>query len=273
MESKIIQEVEVPEIGLGTHQLIGKDCEQIVKMALNMGYRHIDTAQSYKNEREIGNAIKMAHIKRDELFITTKIDLNNMDPEDVIKSAELSLQALDVPYLDLLLIHWPSPSVEIEKTIEAMLSVRDQGKALNIGVCNFPMKLLKEVNEELAAPIFCNQVEYHPFLGQFELLEYAQEQDLMVTAYSPLAQGEVQKNEFLTELGKKYGKSAAQIALRWLIEQENVVAIPKASSEVHLRANMDVYDFQLEDDDFFAIDELEKDRRLVNPDFAPEWDN
>lgn len=272
MVTKNIQGIDVPEIGLGTFKLIGKECEQIVKLALNMGYRHIDTAQDYKNEREVGLGIKHAHIPREELFLTTKISMLNMEPDDVIKSTELSLQELDVPYLDLLLIHWPNPDVDIEKTIEAMLSIRDQGKALNIGVSNFPMKHLKEVNEELAAPIFCNQVEYHPLLGQLDLLDYAAEHDLMVTAYSPLAQAKILENSLITDLAEKYGKTPAQISLRWLIEQEQVVVIPKASSKEHLEANLDIYDFVLEDDDFYAIDELPKDQRIVTPDFAPDWD-
>ena len=272
MNSKTIQGVDVPEIGLGTFKLIGKTCEQVVKMALNMGYRHIDTAQVYKNEREVGNAIKAAHIDRDELFITTKVDRINLDADKLLKSTERSLQELDVPYVDLLLIHWPNPDFELEKAVEAMLTLRDHGKALNIGVSNFPMSLLQEVNDEMAAPIFANQVEYHPLLGQFDLLDYAAENDLMVTAYSPLGQGKMLENELLINLGEKYGKSPAQIALRWLIEQEQVTVIPKASSREHLEENLDIYDFVLEDDDFYAIDDLPKDHRIVNPDFAPEWD-
>ncbi|GAB5408253.1 MAG: aldo/keto reductase [Balneolaceae bacterium] len=272
MLSKRIQGIEVPEIGLGTFGLIGKTGEQVIKMALNMGYRHIDTAQDYKNEREVGNAIKQSHIRREELFVTTKIDRVNLEPEKLLKTAEQSLLDLNIPYVDLLLIHWPNPDVEIEKTIEAMLSFRDQGKALNIGVSNFPIKLLKEVNEELAAPIFCNQVEYHPLLGQFDLLDYAADQDLLVTAYSPLGQGKLIDHPLLVEIGEKYGKSASQISLRWLIEQEQVVAIPKASSKEHLEANLDIYDFELEDDDFYAIDDLDKTTRIINPDFAPDWD-
>ena len=273
MLNKTIQGIEVPELGFGTFKLIGKECVEAVKTALNLGYRHIDTAQIYKNEREVGDAIKQAHIEREELFLTTKIWMTNHAMGDVIESTERSLQELDVPYIDLLLIHWPNPEYDIEETIEGMLSIRDQGKALNIGVSNFPMAALKEVNDELAAPIFCNQVEYHPLLGQFDLLEYATENDIMVTAYAPLAQGEVLGNPFLKNLGEKYGKSPAQIALRWLIEQEQVVAIPKASSIEHMEANLDIYDFSLEDDDFYAIDDLEKNRRIVNPDFAPDWDN
>jgi 2,5-diketo-D-gluconate reductase B len=238
-----------------------------------MGYRHIDTAQDYKNEREVGNAIRKSHVKRDELFITTKIDWKNLEPDKLLKSAELSLQELDVPYVDLLLIHWPNPEVPLEKTMEAMLSLRDQGKALNIGVSNFPLALLTEAMEEIAAPIFCNQVEYHPLLGQFDLLDYASDKDLLVTAYSPLGQGNLLDNPLLNELGEKYGKTAAQIALRWLVEQEQVVTIPKASSIEHLEQNMDIYDFVLDDDDFYAIDDLDKTQRFIDPDFAPDWDN
>lgn len=271
MQFKNIQGVDVPEIGLGTFKLFGKECVNTVKLAINIGYRHIDTAQSYKNEREVGEAIKKSHIDREELFVTTKIWHTHLEKADVLKIAENSLRELDTPYVDLLLIHWPNPSVDIEQTLESFLSLRDQGKALNIGVANFPLNLLKEINEELNAPIFCNQVEYHPFLDQLDLLDYAAEHDLMLTAYSPLAQGEVVKNDLLQELGEKYGKSPAQIALRWLIEQEQVIPIPKASSEKHLRENIDIYDFALEDDDFYAIDDLENSMRLVNPDFAPEW--
>lgn len=273
MQFKTIQGVDVPEIGLGTHRLIGREGANTIKLALNLGYRHIDTAQSYKNEREVGEAIKRSHIDREEIFLTTKVWHTHLEKKDVLKIAEDSLRELDTPYVDLLLIHWPNPNVDIEKTMEAFLSLRDQGKALNIGVANFPMKLLKEVNEELAAPIFCNQVEYHPFLSQFDLLDYTAEYDILFTSYCPLAQAKVMDDPLLQELGEKYGKSPAQIALRWLIEQEQVVAIPKASTEEHLKENIDIFDFVLEDDDFYAIDDIDKSTRITNPDFAPKWDN
>jgi len=272
MQFKTIQGVEVPEIGLGTHRLIGREGENTIKLALNIGYRNIDTAQSYKNEREVGQAIKRSHVDREEIFLTSKIWHTHLEKEDVLKVAENSLRELDTPYVDLLLIHWPNPAVDIEKTLEAFLSLRDQGKALNIGVANFPLKLLKEINEELGAPIFCNQVEYHPYMNQLDLLDYAAEQDLLFTGYSPLAQGTVNEDSLLQELAEKYGKTPSQIALRWLIEQEQVVAIPKASTEEHLKENIDIYDFALEDDDFYAIDDIEKSTRLVDPDFAPKWE-
>ncbi|RNC79687.1 MAG: aldo/keto reductase [Balneola sp.] len=272
MQFKTVQGVDVPEVGLGTFGLVGKKAEQVVKMGLSIGYRHIDTAQVYKNEQEVGSALRQAHIDREELFITTKIDRDYLEADKLLKSAEQSLLDLNLDYVDLLLIHWPNPDYDLEKTVEAMLALKEQGKALQIGVSNFPMSLLKEVNEELSMPVFCNQVEYHPLLGQFDLLDYAAEHDLLVTAYSPLGQGKMLDNPLLRELGEKYGKSSAQIALRWLIEQEQVVVIPKASSKDHLEQNLDVYDFVLDDEDFYAIDDLDKTFRIINPGFAPEWD-
>ena len=272
MQYKTIQGVSVPEIGLGTYRLHGKQCENAVRTALDVGYRHIDTAQMYQNEMEVGEAIKNSPVDREDVFLTTKLWLNNLEYEDVLRTTEESLDKLKTPYVDLLLIHWPSDQYNLQRTLEAMLLLRDQGKVSNVGVSNFTMKWLQEANEEVRAPIFCNQVEYHPFLGQFDLLDYAIEHDIMVTAYSPLAQGEVENNDELRQIAEKYNKSAAQIALRWLIEQEQVVAIPKASSKEHLQANIDIFDFELSDEDFDTIDEMDKSKRLISPDFAPTWD-
>lgn len=264
--------MEIPEIGLGTYKLHDRECSNVVRMALDIGYRHIDTAQMYKNEREIGEAMSVSNVPREDIFLTTKIWHNNLEAEDVLQTTEQSLRNLDTPYVDLLLIHWPNDQYDLRKTIESMLVLRDQGKAINIGVSNFPLHLLKKVNDEIRAPIFCNQVEFHPFLDQLDLLDYAIEKDIMITAYSPLAQGRVMEDGHLREIAESYGKTPAQIALRWLIEQENVVAIPKASSKEHLESNIDIFDFQLSDEDFDRIDQLEKSERLVNPSFAPQWD-
>lgn len=269
---KSVQGIEVPEIGLGTYKLYGRECYNTVRSALDIGYTHIDTAQMYKNEKEIGEAIRKSGKSREDLFITTKIWHTNLEHDDVLQSVEDSLKELNSHYIDLLLIHWPKERLSLEQTYEAMMILRDQGKALNIGVSNFPLSLMKYSLEELRVPLFCNQVEFHPFLAQFDLLDYSYDQDFLVTAYSPLAQGNVNENKILQDIGKELGKSAAQISLRWLIEQENVVAIPKASSEDHLRENIDVFDFELTDEQFEMIDELEKSVRLVNPTFAPNWD-
>jgi 2,5-diketo-D-gluconate reductase B len=271
MQYKNGQGIEVPEIGLGTYKLRGRTCENAVVAALDIGYRHIDTAQAYENELEIGQAISKSTVDREELFLSTKLWYTNLEYDDVLQSVEKSLQKLQTPYVDLLMIHWPNPQVDLRKTIEAMLVLRDQGKALNIGVSNFNMKLLKQANEEIRAPIFCNQIEYHATLGQFDMLDYAAEHEMLITAYSPLAEGNLIDHPQLKEIGENHGKTAAQIALRWLIEQELVVAIPKASTEDHLKENIEIFDFELSDDEFFAIDDLEKSNRVVNPSFAPNW--
>ncbi|HKK45238.1 MAG TPA: aldo/keto reductase [Balneolaceae bacterium] len=271
MQYKNIQGMDVPEIGLGTYKLHDRECFRTVRSALEIGYRHIDTAQMYKNEREIGEAMSVSNVPREDLFLSTKIWHTNLDADDVLQTTEESLRYMDTPYVDLLMIHWPNNQYDLRATIESMLVLRDQGKAMNIGVCNFPLPLLKKVNEEIRAPIFCDQVEFHPFIDQLDLLDYAIDNDILITAYSPLAQGKVMDDEDLQEIAEKYGKSPAQISLRWLIEQENVVAIPKASSEEHLKENFDVFDFYLEDEDFDRIDQLQKSTRLVNPSFAPNW--
>lgn len=272
MQYKNIQGMDVPELGLGTYKLHDRECSKVVRTALDIGYRHIDTAQMYKNEREIGEALSVANVPREDIFLTTKIWHTNLEADDVLQTTEQSLRNLGTPYVDLLLIHWPNEQYDLRKTIESMLVLRDQGKAMNIGVSNFPLSLLKKVNEEIRAPIFCNQVEFHPYLDQLDLLDYAIENDMLLTAYSPLAQGRVMKDKKLIEIGENYGKSPAQVALRWLIEQENVAAIPKASSREHLEANFDIFDFQLTDDEFAEIDGLCDNTRLLNPSFAPDWD-
>jgi 2,5-diketo-D-gluconate reductase B len=272
MEYKLIQGIEVPEIGLGTYKLHDRECTQIVRQALELGYRHIDTAQSYKNSRGIGEAIGTSMVSREDIYLTTKIWHTNLQPDDVLQSTEDTLRELDTPYIDLLLIHWPNERVDLRKTIEAMLVLRDQGKAMNIGVSNFPLSMLKRVMEEIRAPIFCEQVEFHPFIDQLDILDYSIENEIMMSAYCPIARGKVVDQEDLQQIGEKYGKTPAQVALRWLIEQENVVAIPKSSSKEHLQENIDIYDFELTDDEFEQIDMIQKAERLVNPSFAPDWD-
>lgn len=272
MQYKTAQGTKVPEIGLGTYMLYGRECYQIVRKALDFGYRHFDTAQMYKNEREIGEALHQSNVEREDLFITTKVWHTNLEHDDLLQTVEESLKGLRTPYVDLLLIHWPNQQVSLNQTFEAMMVLRDQGKAMNIGVSNFPMSLMQKSIEELRVPLFCNQVEFHPFMGQFDMLEYSYDNDFLVSAYSPLAKGKVPDNEILGKIGQAYEKSASQVALRWLIEQENVVAVPKASSEEHLKENIDIFDFELSDEHFEEIDGLDQKMRLTNPSFAPDWD-
>ncbi|MDZ7773921.1 MAG: aldo/keto reductase [Balneolaceae bacterium] len=272
MQYKNIQGIDVPEIGLGTYKLHERECANAVRMALDMGYRHIDTAQMYKNEREIGESMKISNVSREQIFLSTKIWHTNLDSDEVLQTTEESLRNMQTPYVDLLMIHWPNEQYDLRATIEAMLVLRDQGKAMNIGVSNFPLSLLKEVNDEIRAPIFCNQVEFHPYIDQLDILDYAIEKEILLTAYSPIARGRVEQDETIREIAEEHGKTPAQVALRWLIEQENVVAIPKASSREHLEENIDIFDFHLSDEEFERIDGLEKGVRLVNPSFAPDWE-
>lgn len=273
MQFKSAQGVEVPEIGLGTYKLYGRECKQVVSKAIDIGYRHIDTAQMYKNEQEVGDAVHSSNVDREDLFIATKIWHTNLEHDDVLQTVEDSLSQMRTPYVDLLMIHWPNKQYSLEQTLEAMLVLRDQGKAMNIGVSNFPLGLMKFVIEDLRIPLYSNQVEFHPYLSQFDLLEYSYDNDFLITAYSPLAQGKVFEDETLINIGEEYGKNPGQVALRWLIEQENVIAIPKASTAEHLESNIDIFDFELSDEHFEQIDELNKSQRLVNPTFAPDWDS
>lgn len=271
MKFKEAQGTKIPEVGLGTYKLYGRECRKTVSQAIEIGYRHIDTAQMYKNEKEVGDAIYSSSVDREELFVTTKLWHTNLEHDDVLQTVEDSLRQLRSHYVDLLLIHWPNSQYPLEQTLEAMLVLKDQGKAMNIGISNFPLGLTQKVVEEMRIPIFTNQVEFHPFLDQLDLLDYTYDNDFLITAYSPLAQGKVLENDLLNEIAEEHGKTPAQVSLRWLIEQENVVTIPKASSEDHLKQNIDIFDFELTDDQFEKIDNLEKNRRLVNPTFAPDW--
>jgi len=268
---KKIRDCEIPAIGLGTHNLKGQACTETVREAIDLGYRHIDTAQAYENEAAVGIGMKESGIKRHELFLTDKIWWDNLRAEEVLTSFENSLDRLQTDYVDLLLIHWPSPEkTPLKETIGALHQLKLDRKARWIGVSNFTPDLLKEaltLND-----IMANQVEYHAFLNQDKLLETAQDFSMFLIAYSPLMQGHVTDETALNNLGSKYGKSATQIALRWLIQQKNVIAIPKASTHDHLISNMDVFDFELEISEMEAVHELSKrNKRLVDPAFAPNW--
>jgi len=272
MQVKTVQGVVVPEIGIGTNKLYGRECRSVIREALDLGYRHIDTARMYQNEREIGEAISHSHIEREDLFLTTKVWHTDLAHDDLLQAVEMSLRDLDSSYIDLLLIHWPNPHISLEKTFEAMMILRDQGKALTIGVSNFTASMVEQSIQDFGIPLFCNQIEFHPYLDQLPMLELSYQHDFLITAHTPLCQGAVTESVILQEIGWEYGKSAAQIALRWLIEQENVVAIPKASSPEHLRENLSIFDFELSDEHFDRIGTLASGERRVSPPFAPAWE-
>jgi 2,5-diketo-D-gluconate reductase B len=265
-----IQGTRVPRLGFGTWQIEGSDATEAVRDALEIGYRQIDTARAYGNEAEVGAGIAGSGVDREDIFLTTKIFPGDFEPDAVKAAAEDSLRSLRTDYLDLLLLHWPDDSVPLERTLAALAELREAGRIRNLGVSNFPAGLLAQALEH--APVFCDQVEYHPFLGQGPVLELARERDLLVTAYSPLAHGRVPGDETLSEIGSSHGKTAGQVALRWLLDQPAVSPIPKASSHERRVENFEVFDFALSDEERARIDALPKDDRQIDPDFGPDWD-
>lgn len=273
MIEKTIQGVEVPALGLGTWQLTGEECREGVAHALDLGYRHIDTAQIYNNEERVGQGIDDSGVDRDDIFLTTKIWRSNVEPKAMRSSTVQSLRRLGTEYVDLLLIHWPVERVPLETQLDTLVDLCREGKTRHVGVSNFlPGQIdviLDFVPEDV--PLFAHQAEYHPFLDQSPLLERARTGDHMFTAYSPLARGRVLGNETIETIARRHGKSAAQVTLRWLLQQEQVTAIPKAASPDHREANVDIFDFELSPDEMDTIGGLASGQRILDPGFAPNW--
>jgi 2,5-diketo-D-gluconate reductase B len=266
-----VQGVEIPKLGLGTWQMSGRACERAVGDALELGYRHIDTARMYGNEAEVGRAISAAGIDRDEIFLTTKLLPSALSGAGVRRQLDGSLTDLRLDFVDLLLIHWPATDgTPLAETLGAMRECQRQGAVRHLGVSNFPRAMALEALEH--APIVCDQVEYHPYLGQPELLALARERDLMITAYSPLAQGGVLRDRTIRRIARAHARNPAQVVLRWLLDQPHVSAVPKASSREHLAANFDVFDFELWDEERSEIACLQRGGRTIDPSFAPDWD-
>ena len=243
MEYQSIRGEKVPALGLGTYRLTGEACVRAVGRALSMGYRHLDTAQMYGNEAEVGRGIEDSGVERGEIFVTTKVWPSDFAHDRVKEKTRASLEKLRTEYVDLLLMHWPGDGVPLGETLGAMRELQQEGSLLHIGVSNFSPSLVEEAAEH--AEIICNQVQYHPYRRQDALVNQAQEMDYLLTAYTPLSRGGVQKDTTLREIGDAHGKTATQAALRWLVQQDKVCAIPKATSEEHLRENLDVFDFEL----------------------------
>ena len=264
---------EMPILGLGTWELTGEECTQAVDAALRMGYRHIDTASMYGNEEQVGNGMKASGVDRGAVFLTTKLSVENVKADGVRRSCDRSLQLLDTDYLDLLLIHWPDKNVPLAETFGAMAELKSEGKTRHVGVSNFTIKYMGRALDVSAEAIFCNQIEYHPYIKQGPIMKFCREHDVPVVAYSPLASGQVLKDETLAEIGRKHDKSPAQVALRWVLRQTGVAAVPKSTSEEHLRQNLEVFDFELDKDDLAAIGALEHDGRIIDPSWAPDWDS
>ena len=256
MEYQTIRGEKVPSLGLGTYRLTGDACEAAVERALGMGYRHVDTAQMYGNEAEVGRGIEDSGVERGGIFLTTKVWPSDFAHDRVISKTRESLKKLRTDYVDLLLMHWPSDGVPLGETLGAMRELQDEGNVLHIGVSNFSPSLVEETTEH--AEIFCNQVQYHPYRSQDALLDQAQELDYLLTAYTPLSRGGVQGDATLREIGEAHGKTATQVTLRWLVQQEKVSAIPKATGEEHLAENLDVFDFELSEEEMDLVFSLSR---------------
>jgi len=250
-QSITIQKQQVPAPGLGTYQLTGKEGERAILDAIALGYRHIDTAQFYHNEEEVGNAVKNSGVDRQQLFITTKIWPTDFVKKNSISFVEQSLQKLKLDHVDLLLLHWPADDNGNEKGIDMLLEAYHKQYTRLIGVSNFNITQLEKARKRI--PVFCNQIEYHPYINQDEMLEYGKKNDLLLTAYTPLARGKVSKDSAIISLAEKYGKTPGQITLRWLIQQKNVCPIPKGGSEKHLLENLQLFDFQISNEDMETI--------------------
>jgi 2,5-diketo-D-gluconate reductase B len=264
----------IPALGLGTFRLDGRTAGRMVAYALEIGYRHIDTAQMYGNEAEVGAALASSGVARDEVWLTTKIWPDDFREGDLQRAAEQSVRRLRTEP-DLLLLHWPNPRVPLRETIGALNEARRQGLTRQIGISNSPTALIRESVALSEAPLLVNQVEYHPYLSQRAVLEELRAQGMALTAYSPVAQGQVFADRTLARIGERHGKNPGQVALRWLLQQDGVSAIPRSSREAHAKANLDVFDFALAAEEMAEISALARPQgRLVNPaGFAPRWDS
>lgn len=263
----------IPSIGFGTWQLRGDVAREAVAAAYQAGYRHFDTAQIYENESEVGEGLRAAGASRSDYFLTTKIWIDNCRPGDLERSAEDSVAKLGVDRVDLLLLHWPNPDVPLADTIRALNRARQAGLTQHIGVSNFPTGELARAIDASSAKLVTNQVEYHPFLDQHAVMEALESAGLALTAYSPIARGRAEADPTLAAVAEAHGKTASQVALRWLIQQERVIAIPRSSKPERIRANFDIFDFELSGEEMTRISSLRsREGRLTSPSFAPDWD-
>lgn len=264
----------VPALGFGTFQLEPEDTYRMVRHALAAGYRHIDTAQMYGNEDAVGAALRDAGVARGDIFLTTKVLPDNVADGDLQSSVVESLNRLETDYVDLLLQHWPSPQVPVAESVGALNDAQRRGMTRLVGVSNFTTTQIDEAVAASDAPLATDQVEYHPYLDQQPVKRSLASHGMALTAYCPLAQGAVFNDDILTDIGQRHGRNAGQVTLRWLLQQEGVVTIPRTRSETHADNNLAVFDFELTDDEMGRIHGLaHAGGRIVSPsELAPDWD-
>ncbi len=264
----------IPAIGLGTWTLTGKAATRLVASAIRSGYRHVDTAAMYHNEEAVGAGLRASGVSRDEVFLTTKVRPSDIGDGDLQRSVETSLKRLQVDRVDLVLIHWPSGTIPLASSIRALNEVKDRGLARHIGVSNFTVALLDQAVALSRHPLACNQIEYHPFLNQDPLLAACRGHGMAVVSYCPLARGtELFPEPAVTAAAERHGRTPAQIVLRWQVQQEGVVAIPRSSRPERIAQNLRVFDFALEGHEMAALDALRaRQHRLSDFELSPEWD-
>jgi diketogulonate reductase-like aldo/keto reductase len=264
----------MPILGFGTSELNGEVATRMVKDAIAIGYRHIDTAPIYGNEQEVGEAVRASGVPRNDIFLTTKIWIDSFNTDDLQRSVETSLERIGTDVLDLVLLHWPNPKVPLDQTIKALNLVKSRGLTKHIGVSNFTVELISRAVAYSNEPLLANQVEYHPFLNQRRLLEKVRAHGMTLIAHTPLARGAVSRDPVICAIAELRGRSAGQIALRWLIQQSGVAAIPRSKSLERAYANFNVFDFELSGEEMDRIYALSRpDGRILNwAGFAPKWD-
>ena len=262
----------VPALGLGTYPMRGEQCYTAVRWALDIGYRHIDTAQSYYNEDAVGRALADSGLPRDEIFLTTKCGIENATAENAAAELAASLDMLRTDYVDLWLYHWHRKETPLAETLGALAAAKAAGRVRHIGVGNFTIALMREAVETHGADLFTNQFEGHPLLRQPRVEAEAHRLGMTVTAHSPIARGRAVDNPVLEQIGAKYGKSAPQVAIRWQLDKADTMLVPKSTRREGLAANFDVFDFALDDDDRAAIETLPNYQRGSRPPFEPDWD-
>jgi len=262
----------MPRLGFGTWPMRGAECQRAVESALSLGYRHIDTAEMYANEEAVGAAIRASGLPREDTYLTSKVWNDKTRGAGIRRAAEASLKRLGLRYMDLYLIHWPSPHLDLPDALAALGRLCEDGLARAVGVANFPLGLLRQAVEAGIVPIACLQVEHHVYLGQQRLLDYCRARNIVLTSYTPLAKGEVAQDPVIRRIAGKHGVTPGQVALAWLLAMPGVAAIPKAASPARQKENLEAAGLQLDAEDVAAIAALPKNRRMVDPDIAPDWD-
>ena len=264
----------IPLIGLGTWDLRGRTCARLVEQALRLGYRHVDTAEMYDNEREVGEGLRASGVKREDVFITTKIWPSHFAPRELARAAKESLMRLRLSEVDLLLLHWPNPQIPLAETLGALCKVKRDGLARHIGISNFTVALIEEAVALASEPLVCNQVEVHAFLDQSKVIAASRKHGMAVVAYSPIARGGLKNDKVLARIGQAHGKTAAQVGLRFLVQQR-IVVIPRTSRIERLSENFAIFDFDLSDAEMVEIAALaSRDGRIVDYAYSgsPKWD-